>query len=62
MRASLHLRSGLSEPKDVVNEEKHILSLLITEVLSDSQTSQGHSGTGAWGLVHLTVHQRHLET
>ena len=45
----------LSESEDVVNEEQHVLTLLVTEVLSHGQTSQSHTGTGAGGLVHLTV-------
>merc|ERR1719341_2714654 len=50
-----HLRTGLCESEDVVNEEQHILSLLVTEVFSDGESSQGDTGTGAGGLVHLTV-------
>merc|ERR1719239_1601949 len=38
----------------------HVLTLLVTEVLSHSQTSQGNTGTGARGLVHLSVHQGDL--
>ena len=45
----------LSESEDVVNEEQHVLTLLVTEVLSHGQTSQSNTGTGAGGLVHLTV-------
>merc|ERR1719507_2208561 len=52
-----HLGTGLGEPEDVVDEEQHVLALLVTEVLSDSQTGQGNTGTGARGLVHLSVHQ-----
>lgn len=47
-------------PENVVNEEQHILSFLVTEVLSDGQSSQGDTGTGAGRFVHLSVHQRHL--
>merc|ERR1719249_151905 len=57
---SRHLGAGLGEPEDVVNEEQHVLALLVTEVLSNSQTSQGDTGTGARGLVHLSVHQGDL--
>lgn len=56
----MHLRTSLCESKDVVDEEQHILTLLITEVLSYSQSSQSHSGTGTGGLVHLSVHQGDL--
>lgn len=37
-----------------------ILTLLVTEILSNSQTSQGNTGTSSWGLVHLTEHQGDL--
>lgn len=37
-----------------------ILAFLVTEVLGDSDTSQGNTGTGSWGLVHLTEHQGDL--
>merc|ERR1719175_427538 len=57
---SRHLGAGLGEPEDVVNEEQHVLALLVTEVLSNSQTSQGNTSTGARGLVHLSVHQGDL--
>ena len=50
----------LSESEDVVNEEQHILTLLVTEVLGDGQSSQSNTGTGAGGLVHLTVDQGDL--
>merc|ERR1719397_1632580 len=57
---SRHLGTSLGEPEDVVDEKQHILTLLVTEVLSHSQTSQGNTGTGAQGLVHLSVHQGDL--
>ena len=47
--------SYLCESENVVNKEKHILSLLVTEVFGNSKSSQSNTGTGAWGLVHLTV-------
>jgi len=55
-----HLRTSLSETEDVVDEEKHILSFLITEILGDSETSEAHTSTGTRGLVHLSVHEGHL--
>merc|ERR1719187_863123 len=55
-----HLGTSLGETENVVDEEQHILSFLITEVFSNSQTSKGDTGTGAWGFVHLTVHKRYL--
>jgi hypothetical protein len=36
------------------------LTLLITEVFGNGQTSQSNTGTGTRGLVHLTEHQRDL--
>ena len=55
-----HLRSGLRETENVVNEKKHVLPLFVTEVFGDSQTSQGNTGTGTWGLVHLSVNKGRL--
>ena len=55
-----HLRTSLGEPEDVVDEEQHVLALLVTEVLGNSQSGQGNTGTGARGLVHLSVHQGDL--
>ena len=55
-----HLRSCLREPENVVDEEKHVLSLLVAEVLGNGQPGEGHTRPGARGLVHLAVHQRHL--
>lgn len=55
-----HLGTGLGEAENVVNEEEHILSLDITEVLSDSEAGKGDTGTGSRGLVHLTEDQGDL--
>ena len=55
-----HLRTGLREAEDVVNEQQHILTLLITEVLGNSETGQGDTGTGTRGLVHLTEDESDL--
>ena len=52
-----HLGAGLGESEDVVDEEQHILVLLISEVLSDGETGETDTGTGTWWLVHLTVHE-----
>merc|ERR1719471_767971 len=46
-----HLGTSLGEPEDVVDEEQHVLTLLVTEVLSNSQSGQGNTGTGTRGLV-----------
>ena len=52
-----HFGSGLGKAEDVVNEEKHILSLLVTEVLGDGESGKGDTCAGSWGLVHLSVHE-----
>mmetsp|Transcript_38152 Transcript_38152/g.64102 ORF Transcript_38152/g.64102 Transcript_38152/m.64102 type:complete len:379 (-) Transcript_38152:39-1175(-) len=57
---SRHLRVGLGEAEDVVNEEQHVLSLEVTEVLGDGETGKTHARAGSWGLVHLAVHQSAL--
>ena len=57
---SRYLRSSLSEPEDVVNEQEHILSLLVPEVLCHSETTESNTSPGTWWLVHLTIHKSHL--
>lgn len=54
------LGTGLGETENVVNEEKHILSLLVTEVLGDGKTGKSDTGTGSGGLVHLTEDESDL--
>ena len=56
-----HLGTGLSESENVVNEEQHILTLLVTEIFSNGETGESDSGTSTWGLVHLTVHKSDLK-
>uniref|UniRef100_S4RE69 Uncharacterized protein n=1 Tax=Petromyzon marinus TaxID=7757 RepID=S4RE69_PETMA len=56
-----HLGAGLCEAEDVVDEEQHVLALLVTEILGHREPRQGDTGTGAGRLVHLPVHQRHLQ-
>ena len=55
-----HFGTGLGEAEDVVDEEQHILTFLITEVLGDGQTGEGDTGTGTRGLVHLTEDESDL--
>ena len=55
-----HLGTSLSETENVVNEEQHILSFLVTEVLGNGETSESDTGTGTWGLVHLTEDESDL--
>ena len=53
-----HLGTRLGEPEDVVDEQQHVLALLVTEELGHRQRRQGHAHTRARRLVHLTEHQR----
>eukprot|EP00053_Salpingoeca_punica_P005891 m.57224 g.57224 ORF g.57224 m.57224 type:complete len:538 (-) comp13441_c0_seq1:14-1627(-) len=55
-----HLRAGLGEAEDVVDEEEHVRLGHVAEVLGDSQTGEGDTGAGAGGLVHLAVDERDL--
>ena len=57
-----HLRTSLGEPEDVVDEKKHILVLLISEVLSNSESSEADTSSGTRWLVHLTVHEGGLRS
>jgi len=59
---SRHLRTGLSETEDVVNEEQDILTLSITEVFGNGETSKSDTSTGSRRLVHLTIHKSGLGT
>mmetsp|Transcript_22005 Transcript_22005/g.31929 ORF Transcript_22005/g.31929 Transcript_22005/m.31929 type:complete len:285 (+) Transcript_22005:634-1488(+) len=59
-KKSRHLRASLSEAEDIVDEKQHILSLLVSEVLGNGQTSKGHTSPGSWGLIHLAVHKGSL--
>mmetsp|Transcript_24747 Transcript_24747/g.41849 ORF Transcript_24747/g.41849 Transcript_24747/m.41849 type:complete len:502 (-) Transcript_24747:56-1561(-) len=56
-KKSRHLRTSLGETENIVDEKQHILSLLVTEVLSDGKSGKGHTGTSSRGLVHLSVHK-----
>ena len=61
LHSKLNLKKiNLGESEDVVNEKKHVLSLLVTEVLGYGESGQGNTGTGARGLVHLSVDQSDL--
>ena len=55
-----HFGARLGEAEDVVDEEQHVLPLLIAEVLGLGETRETHAGAGARRLVHLAVDQRHL--
>merc|ERR1712048_1047838 len=55
-----HLGASLGETEDVVDEKKHILTLLISEVLSNGESSEADTSSGTRGLVHLSVHESGL--
>ena len=50
-------RPGLGEPKDVVDEQQHVLAL-IAEMLGDGDAGQSDAHACAGRLVHLAKHQR----
>ena len=50
----------LSKPENIVNKEKHILPLSISEVLSHSQSCKANTGTSTRGLIHLTIYKSAL--
>mmetsp|Transcript_54995 Transcript_54995/g.130537 ORF Transcript_54995/g.130537 Transcript_54995/m.130537 type:complete len:367 (-) Transcript_54995:97-1197(-) len=55
-----HLGVSLGEAEDVVDEEEHVLALLVAEVLRHGETGERDAGAGARRLVHLAVHERAL--
>ena len=59
-KQSRHFAAGMGEPEDVVDEEKHVLTLLVAEILGNGQTGKSNTSTSAWGLVNLSVHQGDL--
>jgi predicted RNA-binding protein with RPS1 domain len=50
----------LGESENVVNEEKYVLSLVVTEVFGDGETGKSDTGTGTRGLVHLSENESSL--
>lgn len=50
----------LGEAENVVDEEEHVLSLVVTEVLGDGETRERNTGTGTRGLVHLSEDEGRL--
>ena len=55
-----HLGTSLRETENVVDEEQHVLVLLIAEELCHRESGERNAKTGTWRLVHLTVDQCHL--
>ena len=57
-----HLGTRLGEAEDVVDEQEHVLVLLIAEVLCDGERRECNPSARARRLVHLTVDQGHAAT
>ena len=57
---SRDLGAGLGEPEDVVDEQQHVLTLNVAEVLGHGQRRERNAQPGAGRLVHLAEHQRGL--
>ena len=57
-----HLGARLGEAEDVVDEEEHILSLVVAKVLGDGESGESYARARARGLVHLSVHERSLRS
>ena len=55
-----HLRAGLHEAEDVVDEQQHVLVLHVAEVLGHRQRRQGDAQADSRRLVHLPEDQSGL--
>ena len=55
-----HLGTGLGETEDVVDEEQHVLVVLVAEILGHGERGERDAETGAGRLVHLAVAKRDL--
>ena len=55
-----HFGSGLGETEDVIDEEQHVLVVLVAEMLGHGEGGERDAETGARRLVHLTVAKRNL--
>src|SRR5207245_9527781 len=55
-----HLGARLREAEDVVDEEKDVLALVLTEVLGDREPGEPDAQARARGLVHLAEDHRYL--
>ncbi len=53
-----HFRTGLRETENVVNEQQHVLVLLVAEIFRDGEAGKRHTQTRARRFVHLAIHQR----
>ena len=59
-KQSGNLGTCLCETEDVVDEQKDVLSCLVTEILCHGQSGQSDSHTGSRRLVHLSEHHGRL--
>ena len=50
-----HFGTGLGETEDVIDEEQHVLVVLVAEMLGHGQGGERDAETGAGRLVHLAV-------
>ena len=55
-----HFGTGLREAEDVIDEEEHILILLVAEVFRHRERGERHAETRAGRLVHLAIDERDL--
>src|SRR5215204_5383381 len=57
-----NLIAGLHEAEDVIDEQEHVLTHLVSEVLGEGDPGKAHAEAGAGRLVHLAEdHRRVLE-
>ena len=53
-----HLRTGLDEPENVVDEQEHVLVADVAEILGHGEGGQADAQPHPGRLVHLAVHER----
>src|SRR5439155_3544555 len=56
-----HLGARLAEAENVVDEEQHVLVVLVPEVLRHGESGQRDAQAGAGRLVHLAVDESRSE-
>src|SRR5579862_9206565 len=55
-----HLRAGLDEPEDVVDEQQHVPVLVVAEIFGHGQRRVSDSKATAGRLVHLAEYHHHV--
>ena len=55
-----NLRTGLCKSENIINKQKHVLMLLISEIFSHCKSRKRNSHSCTRRLVHLTVNKRSL--